>query len=117
MQTSWQIYASIAKDVITASAAVTAAVVAVKGLRAWKKQLRGKTDYELARRCLKAVYRVRDGIRMVRNPLQSSEEIAAGMTPNFQLRVQRKFAVNEHAFLFSFEELSAVYWLMCNRQT
>jgi hypothetical protein len=48
IQTSWQIYASIAKDVITAGAAITAAVVAVKGLRAWKKQLRGKTDYELA---------------------------------------------------------------------
>ena len=79
IQTSWQIYASIAKDVITAGAAITAAVVAVKGLRAWKKQLRGKTDYELARRCLKAVYRVRDAIRMVRNPLQSSEEIAVAV--------------------------------------
>jgi hypothetical protein len=74
--TNWQLYTSIAKDVITAGAAITAAVVAVKGLRAWKKQLRGKTDYELARRCLRAVYRVRDAIRMVRNPVQSSEEIA-----------------------------------------
>jgi hypothetical protein len=74
--THWQVYTSIAKDVVTAGAAITAAVVAVKGLRAWKKQLRGKTDYELARRCLRAVYRVRDAIRMVRNPMQSSEEIA-----------------------------------------
>jgi hypothetical protein len=75
-QTHWQVYISIAKDVITAGAAITAAVVAVKGLRAWRQQLRGKTDYELARRCLRAVYRVRDAIRMIRDPMQSSEEIA-----------------------------------------
>jgi hypothetical protein len=74
--TDWQPYVSMAKDAITAAAAVTAAIVAIQGLRAWRKQLRGKTDYELARRCLRAVYRLRDAIRFIRNPIITSEEIS-----------------------------------------
>jgi hypothetical protein len=57
------------KDVVTILSASTVAIVAVLGLRTWKNQLRGKTEYELARRLLKAVYRVRSTIGMVRAPL------------------------------------------------
>ena len=73
----WQVYISIGKDIVTAGAALTAAVIAVLGLQAWKRQLRGKTDYELARRFLRAVYSVRDSIRALRNPVQNTEEIVA----------------------------------------
>lgn len=112
MQTSWQIYASIAKDIITAGAAITAAVVAVKGLRAWKKQLRGKTDYELARRCLKAVYRVRDAIRMVRNPLQSSEEIAAAVKeegPSIPQYLSDDYKIQQAIYSFRLKRASEAF--------
>jgi len=72
----WQTYVSVFKDAVTAGAAITAAVVAVLGLRAWRKQLLGKTEYELARRYLRAVYQVRDSIRSLRNPVGSAEEIS-----------------------------------------
>lgn len=74
MQT-WQAYISIAKDISTVVAALTAAIVAVLGLQAWKKQLKGKVEYELARRVLRAAFDVRGAIRFVRNPVQMGGEI------------------------------------------
>lgn len=65
----------IIKDIVTTIAAGIAAIVAIMGIKAWKKQLKGKTNYELARRYLRAVYKVRDAIKYVRNPFISSEEI------------------------------------------
>lgn len=59
----------IAKDVITALATFTASVTAIVALRAWKKQLKGRTEYELARRLLRSVYRVRAEIEALRMPL------------------------------------------------
>jgi hypothetical protein len=70
---------TITKDVFTCLAAITAAVVAILGLQAWKKQLRGKTEYELAQRLLKSVYKVRNAFAIVRNPMQSNAEIAQAM--------------------------------------
>jgi hypothetical protein len=51
------------KDLATIFAAVAAGIIAIMGYNAWKKQLRGKAEYELARRLLRNVYRVRDAIR------------------------------------------------------
>jgi hypothetical protein len=61
-------WVSLVRDALTGCAALVGAVVAVIGLNAWHRQLKGKTDYELARRLLKAAYKVRDAIRSVRNP-------------------------------------------------
>lgn len=72
----WQSYISIAKDVVTALTALTAGIIAVIGLRAWRKQLRGKTEYELARRLLRASLNVRDAIKHVRNPIKWGGEIS-----------------------------------------
>lgn len=74
-----QAYVSLAKDIITGLAALTAAIVAVVGLRAWKNQLKGKTEYELAQRLLRAVYKVREAIHIVRNPFMSAGEISQAM--------------------------------------
>jgi hypothetical protein len=48
-------------------AAIIGVWIAWRGLKSWRDQLTGRTEYELARRLLRAVYRVRDGIRSVRN--------------------------------------------------
>lgn len=73
--TSW---VSLIKDAVTGCAAVVGAIVAVRGLNAWRQQLKGKTDYELARKLLKASYKVREEIRSVRHPaIWSSEAVAA----------------------------------------
>ncbi len=49
-----QTFATLIKDIITSiSVSLAAAIIAFLGLQAWKKQLRGKTEYELAQKLLK----------------------------------------------------------------
>lgn len=66
-----------ATSIVTALAAAVGAAVAVAGLFTWRKQLRGKTEWELARRLLRKVYELRGAIDMVRNPMMFGGEIAA----------------------------------------
>lgn len=67
-------YVALAKDIVTGLSAVTAATVAVIGLKTWARQLRGKTEYDLARRLLTQIYRVRQRIQALRHPFVSSGE-------------------------------------------
>jgi hypothetical protein len=61
-------------NVVIAAAAVAAAVIAWRGLKTWRDELRGRTEYDLARRVMHAVYRVREAIRFVRSPHMLSGE-------------------------------------------
>lgn len=70
-------WVSLAKDFATLVAACVGAWVAIKGLNAWRRQLKGKTDYELARKVLRACYKVRDSIASVRHPAIWSAEFDA----------------------------------------
>lgn len=74
MASDFQAYASIGKDVVVALCSLTGAYVALSGLKAWKRQLLGKTDYELARRFLLSAYKVRDAVKVVRDPYISPLE-------------------------------------------
>ena len=59
---------SILKDVILAGTAITAVIVAFKGLKTWEHQLKGKSEYELSRRILVTLFKYRDAINGVRQP-------------------------------------------------
>lgn len=59
---------SAGKDVLVGLSVVTAAVFAYLCLSAWKKELKGKSEYQLAKDVLKSVYRVREAFKHVRNP-------------------------------------------------
>jgi hypothetical protein len=72
-------WAGIAKDVATGGAAVTAAIIAAKGLSTWKRQLHGSVEYESARKMLRATYELREGIRYVRSPFISTAEMSGAM--------------------------------------
>ena len=69
----------IIKDLVTVLGISIASYVAIVGLSAWKKQLKGKTDYELARRYLRSVYKVRDAVKDVRNPFIPIEEMSLAL--------------------------------------
>ena len=101
----FQIWVSLIKDIVTGLAAVVAAVIAIMGLRTWKKQLKGKTEYELSQRFLRATYKVRDAFSWVRNPIQSPSEISQAMIEaniegnpikdqRFIFRVRERFIIN-----------------------
>ncbi len=68
------------RDLLLVVPAWTGAVVAILGLNAWRRQLRGKDDYELARRLLRATYRYRDSLRRARTSF-AFESPKPGQTP------------------------------------
>jgi len=67
------------RNLVLTATGVVAAIVAVLGLKTWRRQLKGHTEYELARRFLRAAYRVRDEIAYVRHMIVSSTEIGAAL--------------------------------------
>jgi hypothetical protein len=56
------------KDALVGLSAVSAAVFAYLGLTTWRKELKGKSEYQLAKEVLKSVYKVREAFKHVRNP-------------------------------------------------
>lgn len=63
-------------SVATSMAALVAAGVAFVGLRTWREQLTGRTEYELARRLFRRVLEVRDAIAAARHPFMSAAELS-----------------------------------------
>jgi hypothetical protein len=72
------IVSAIAGVVVAAAAAATA-FFAWRGVHAWRYQLKGQAEYELARAALSAAYRVRDAFNQVRSPFMSSGEQATAL--------------------------------------
>ncbi len=62
------------RNFVLSSCAIGALVISTRGLRTWKNQLRGTSDYQLAKAHLTALFHVRDQIRRVRSPVQWTEQ-------------------------------------------
>jgi hypothetical protein len=58
----------IIKDAVLTGAAIVAGYVGLRGLGTWRRQLKGNTEYELAKSLLKAVYELREAIVSARFP-------------------------------------------------
>ncbi len=71
--------AELVLNVVNTVAIVVGVVSTVLGVNAWKKQLKGSTNYELARRYLRAVYKVRDAVKHVRNPFIPASEFSVAL--------------------------------------
>ena len=65
----------VLKDIVLASAAITGAYVAVKGLGTWQRQLKGQSEYELSRRILVILFKYRDSLNSVRHPAMWAYEM------------------------------------------
>jgi hypothetical protein len=73
----------VSADVVTALATCLVALativgvgIAALGLRTWRLQLQGTAHFDLARRLLLEVYRLRDALERVRSPLMMVSEAA-----------------------------------------
>lgn len=66
---------ALLKDLVLSGAAITGAVVAVKGLGTWQRQLKGQSEYDLSRRILVSVFKYRDAISGVRHPAMWAYEM------------------------------------------
>ncbi len=62
----WNLLASSSDQVVAIAAASTAVFVYI-GLRTWRHELKGRSEYELSKKVLKAVYKVRDAFYHVRH--------------------------------------------------
>jgi len=92
---------SIIKDVLLALSALVVAVVAVWGATAWRRQLKGGVEYDVARRLLRSAYKVRDGAAYLRSRwLDRSEFPNDG--PSLTERLQRPESEQKgRVFVFS----------------
>jgi hypothetical protein len=61
-------------NTLTAVATLFGVLIAGFGLSTWRKQLKGTYDYELAKKTLFSVYKLRDALRYVRQPFLSVGE-------------------------------------------
>lgn len=62
-------YIAVTKDVLVGLFAASAAVFAYLGISEWRKELKGKAEYQLAKDVLKSVYKVREAFKHVRCPI------------------------------------------------
>lgn len=58
---------TITRDLIVGLSAIATAVVAILGINAWRRQLKGTTEYTLALKVLRAVYDVRESMLEARS--------------------------------------------------
>ena len=89
----------IIKEILVACAVIIASVVAIKGLRLWRNQLKGTTEYQISKNLLEKVFALRDKLRMARFPLISAGEMSQrehkeGETP-------REQEINDLAYAYS----------------
>jgi len=66
------------KDALVAVAAVVTALVAIKGLNTWSRQLTGSAAFETARNLVRATLKVRDALNGFRSPLIMGHEFPTG---------------------------------------
>jgi NADP-dependent 3-hydroxy acid dehydrogenase YdfG len=60
---TWQQIISFITDILTAVSAIAVVVITAIGLYTGKKRLKGTAEYELAKKLLSAVYKVRDTMK------------------------------------------------------
>ncbi|MGO2236118.1 MAG: hypothetical protein ACTH5B_18805 [Marinomonas sp.] len=69
---------TIFKDICLSVAAITTVFVAMSGLKSWKKELRGRADFEVARGMIRATYKLRDEMGYSRSPFTTASEFPKG---------------------------------------
>lgn len=62
------------KDILLAATAVTTATAAVVGLKSWRRELEGRTEFDTAKGLIRATYKLRDELSLYRSPLISVNE-------------------------------------------
>ncbi|WP_217522037.1 hypothetical protein [Vibrio metschnikovii] len=71
---------SLTKDVFSILGTIGALIIGTFGLFTWRRQLRGTSEYELAKKAVFKAYEVQQALQAVRNPMLylSQEEVEAG---------------------------------------
>ena len=90
---------SLTKDVVSIVGTIGALTIGGLGLFTWRRQLRGTSEYEVAKKAILKTYEVQQAIQSVRNPMLylSKEEVEAGRRLEEEQRIysERMTYLNE----------------------
>ncbi len=90
---------SLTKDVVSIVGTVGALTIGGLGLFTWRRQLRGTSEYEIAKKAILKTYEVQQALQSVRNPMLylSKEEVEAGRRLEEEQRIysERMTYLNE----------------------
>jgi len=87
------------KDIAVAFSALSATYIAYQGLSTWKDELKGKSEYQISKDVLRAVYKVREAFKHVRNPVIYQYEYPEDMTSSSgHLKSEHIFEGNAHVY-------------------
>lgn len=89
---------SLSKDCAVGLAAITAIFVGLKGLAAWRRELRGKSEIDLATDLLKSVYRVELALASVRDPVGYDHERPKHLREKLTLTADERNEANQFKF-------------------
>lgn len=80
---------SLTKDIVSILGTIAAVGIGIYGLSTWKKQLRGTSEYELAKKVLVKSHQVAQAIQAVRSPMLflNKEEVEAGNSLKEEQRI------------------------------
>ena len=99
-----------AKDILVALAAAAAALFAYLGLSAWRKELKGKAEYQLAKDVLKSVYKVREAFKHVRNPIIYQYEFPEDMRDHHgHLKSEHDYEGTAHVYEKRWEKMAEAF--------
>ena len=90
---------SLTKDAFSILGTIGALIIGTLGLTTWRRQLRGTSEYELAKKAIFKAYEIQQALQTVRNPMLhlSKEEIEAGRRLEEEQRIynERMSLLNE----------------------
>jgi hypothetical protein len=69
---------TLIKDLALSGAAIVTATVAIRGLKSWNRELKGKAAFEVARALARSTYKLRDAIKGCRSPVVIAAEFPDG---------------------------------------
>ncbi|MBU3006009.1 hypothetical protein [Paraglaciecola arctica] len=80
---------SLTKDAFSILGTIGALIIGTLGLTAWRRQLRGTSEYELAKKAIFIAYEIQQALQTVRNPMLhlSKEEVEAGRRLDEEQRI------------------------------
>ena len=101
---------STVRDLLVGASAATAAYFAYLGVDAWRRELKGRSEYQLAKDVLKAVYKVREAFNIVRNPVTFSYEYPEEMRgPHGNLEHAHDYEGTEHVYQKRWEYMARAF--------
>lgn len=95
---TFPVIVTVIRDIVLAFTAITTAVVAIISIWKWRDELKGKTEYELARRLIHSLYRVRDAFNSVRSSAIFISEYPEGYREKSENTLEDNYLTTLHVY-------------------